>query len=235
MQTLDAEARRRDETLINRESELNRRETEFDNRSSTHARRQIRQDVKKIIAERTASFHLSKDTAQKRLPIHVLFLSLIFSSAALFIAALTGYLAVPASLPPWFAAIRLTLITAALATSIVFYIRWTDSWFRQHSDEEMRLKRLELDIDRASWVVEMALEWKAERGGDIPVELIERLSRHLFEIEPTARVRHPSEDLASALLGASSGLSVKFPGGEAKMDRKGLNEFRRKAQESEES
>ncbi len=231
-QQLDIETRRRQEVLDTRDADLKQRELDFDNRSSTHARRQIRQDVKKIIAERTESFHLSRDTTRKRLPIHVLFLTLIVSSGSLFLAALLGNLALPASLPSWFAAVRLPLITAALAAAIVFYIRWTDNWFRQHADEEMRLKRLELDIDRASWVVEMALEWKAEKGGEIPTELIDRLSRHLFETEPSHRVRHPSEDLALALLGASAGVSLKLPGGgEAKIDRKGLNEFRKAAQD----
>jgi hypothetical protein len=115
----------------------------------------------------------------------------------------------------------------ALAASVVFYIRWTDHWFRQHADEEMRLKRLELDLDRATWVVEMALEWKREKDADIPQELIDRLSRNLFESDSYSRPRHPGEDLASALLGASSALSITIPGlGEAKFDRKGMRDFR---------
>jgi hypothetical protein len=235
-QQFSDDVRRREDALTNRDSELKQRETELDNRSSTHARRQIRQDVKKIIAERTASFHLSTDTTRKRVPVHALFLILIASSASLFVAALLGFLPLPAALPRWFSAVRLPLITAALAASIVFYIRWVDNWFRQHADEELRLKRLELDIDRASWVVEMALEWKSEKGGEIPSELIDRLSRNLFEIEPSRRVNHPSEDLASALLGASAGLSLNIPGiGEARVDRKGLNEFRKAAQREEKS
>jgi len=222
-----AEYARKHDELAARERELQTRIATLDDRSSTHARRQVREDLKRIVAERTASFHLSKDTVRKRLPVHLLFLGLILASSSLFAAALLGYLPVPSSLPSWFAAFRLPLIAVALAASIVFYIRWTDHWFRQHADEEMRLKRLELDIDRATWVVEMALEWKREKGAEIPSELIERLSRNLFEPETFGRPRHPTEDLASALLGASAGLSLNIPGvAEAKLDRKGIKQFK---------
>jgi hypothetical protein len=39
-------------------------------------------------------------------------------------------------------------------------------------------------------------------------------------------VRHPGEDLASALLGASTELNLRIPGvGDAKLDRRGLKRF----------
>ncbi len=39
---------------------------------------------------------------------------------------------------------------------------------------------MELDVDRASWFVEIAFEWKDEKGEAIPLELIERLTQGLF-------------------------------------------------------
>ena len=82
-----------------------------------------------------------------------------------------------------------------IAATIIFYIRWNDSWFRQHADEEFQLKRFELDIDRASWVVEMALEWKDEKGTEIPEELIERFTENLFKDQNIFEsAKHPSEE-----------------------------------------
>jgi hypothetical protein len=114
-----------------------------------------------------------------------------------------------------------------LAAALVFYIRWNDNWFRQHADEEFRLKRLELDIDRASWVVEMALEWQEEKGSIIPQELIDRLTSNLFiDQDRRAPPKHPSEDLASAIVAASSGLTLRIPGiGEVTLDRRGVRRF----------
>ncbi|MBA2434065.1 MAG: hypothetical protein H0V54_03085 [Chthoniobacterales bacterium] len=124
--------------------------------------------------------------------------------------------------------------TAGLIATIVFYIRWNDRWFRSHADEEFRLKRLDLDVDRASWVVEMALEWKDEEGKQIPSGLLDRLTTNLFKIDdPGEQVRHPTEDLASALLGASSALKLQIPGvGEASLNRKGIREFQKTAEEN---
>jgi hypothetical protein len=47
------------------------------------------------------------------------------------------------------------------------------------ADEEFRLKRISLDVDRAIWVVETALEWQ-EQKQTIPPQLLEQLSRDLF-------------------------------------------------------
>ncbi|HYI12118.1 MAG TPA: hypothetical protein VEK57_23900 [Thermoanaerobaculia bacterium] len=224
---LDADHKRKEAVLSERESALQAQIAKLDDRSSTHARRDVRQELKKIVAERTASFHLSRDTVRKRAPVHTLFIVLILASGTLFALALLGRLPTPTAIASWLVAFRMSVIGAAFAAAIIFYIRWADHWFRQHADEEMRLKRLELDLDRATWVVEMALEWKREKDSDIPQELVDRLSRNLFESDASSRPRHPGEELASALLGASSGLSINLPGvGEAKFDRKGIQQFK---------
>lgn len=56
------------------------------------------------------------------------------------------------------------------------------------------MKRLDLDIDRASWLVEMVMEWKEQKGTEIPEELLTRLSRNLFiEDGPKEECLHPAE------------------------------------------
>lgn len=81
----------------------------------------------------------------------------------------------------------------------------------------------------------MALEWKDEKGTSLPSELIVPLTRHLFamdDIEGEA-VRHPVQDLASKLLGASTELNVSVPGvGEAKLDRKAIDRFQRTSKDT---
>jgi hypothetical protein len=124
-------------------------------------------------------------------------------------------------------AIKQIALGLAFASTGVFFIRWNNKWFEKHSTEEFRLKRLEIDIDRASWLVEMAFEWKTEKGTDIPIELINKLGENLFKEDKVEESPlHPSDQLASAILGAASSVSVKVPGGtEVKLDRKGLNKL----------
>lgn len=37
-----------------------------------------------------------------------------------------------------------------------YTLRWFENWSSRHADAELHIKQLELDIDRASWVVEVA-------------------------------------------------------------------------------
>ena len=83
-----------------------------------------------------------------------------------------------------------------LTVMVVFYIKWIDRWAQIHANEEFRLKRLDLDIDRSSWIVEVALEWQEEKGGAIPQELLDKLTHNLFAYSQNEEtIRHPYEDI----------------------------------------
>jgi hypothetical protein len=215
--------------LNERESALEARIKELDDRAPTHARRQLREDLKRILQQRNESFALTKQTAGKRTPIHILFIVLLLSTGGLAGVAFGNVITPPAGIAAWVLLMRFGLAAAAFLAAVAFYIRWIDSWAKAHADEEFKLKRLELDIDRASWVVEMALEWRAARGTQIPAELLDRLTSNLFTEQGGQRkLRHPSEDLASALLRASASLRIPLPGvGELRLDRKAMERFER--------
>lgn len=228
-------------TYDNKEAALNERSnllddraSELDDRDSRHARRQIRKDLKDALAARGQEFTLTKKTTQKRIPIHALFIFLIVTTGYFLIQNVLIDIDNMSGVDFWFQGIRLILSVVAIAATIVFYLRWNDSWFRQHADEEFQLKRFELDIDRASWVVEMALEWKDEKGTEIPEELIERFTENLFKDQNIFEsAKHPSEELATALLSATSGLTLKVPGfGELALDKRSIKKFKEFAEKS---
>lgn len=210
----------RDAAVKAREEELNARAKELDDRASRHVRRQIRKDFLEKLASREKQFALSGSTNSKRSVIHFQFGFLLLISAAVIANGLIAVVDAPRDI---YAYGRLLFGAVGIAASTIYYIRWSDSWFRQHADEEFRLQRLALDFERASWVVEMALEWKQEKGEDIPHDLIERLTANLFSSGASSEVsRHPAEDLAAALLGASANVKLNVPGGELNLDRKGI-------------
>lgn len=235
---LEVEFEDRQSTLAKREEQLNARAEELDDRASRHARRQLRMDFKDMIRTRSESFALSKKTIGKRKMVHGAYAALV---------GVTGYFAFvwvyqfakwSASGPnlaegpqAWLMAvfgIKAGAAVAALAAAIIFYIRWNDSWFRQHADEEFRMKRFELDIDRASWVVEMALEWGDDKGRDIPQGLVERLSAGLFDDRPQSQGSGTCGDgILMSLLKSSKKVSVEVPGlGRAELDNKGSRRLR---------
>jgi hypothetical protein len=218
----------REKELKIREEALEKRTKEIDDRDNIHARRQIRLDLKKELAQRSQAFNLTKSTSSKRAPVHALFILLILTAGLIFAKAF--YDNIGSTMDNWIIPLKLGLSAAAFAAALIFYIRWNDQWFRQHADEEFKLKRLELDVDRASWVVEMAHEWKES---EIPEVLLQNLSKNLFSTEKEEMcITHPSEDLASALLGACTGVTVKIPNfGEMVLNRKDLKKFQKTLEE----
>jgi hypothetical protein len=206
--------------LANREAALAAEKKDLDDRSSRHARRQLAEDLKEILRNRAASFALSKATNDKRLPIHVLFGVLIVVTGGV-----AGHALFKTNVDQsWTAFAKFAVATLSTIGAIAFYIRWNDSWAREHANEEFKMRRLDVDIDRASWVVEVALEWRDEKGSQIPPELLDRLSASLFtDASELRRATHPAEDAFSALFGASTGLKLHIPGGgELAYDRKGI-------------
>jgi len=110
-----------------------------------------------------------------------------------------------------------------LGAAIWYYIRWQNAWFQKHADEEFNQKAFELDLDRASWLVEMAMEWQDEKGTEIPEYLVDKLSKNLFtKDENETPILHPADQLASALMGSSSSIELNTNGNKIKLDRKGI-------------
>lgn len=127
------------------------------------------------------------------------------------------------------AIVKQIAFTILFVSTAYYFIGWNNQWFQRHANEEFRLKRMELDIDRASWFVEMAFEWKDEKGEEIPVELIERLTQGLFADERCDHPVEPTDALAHALTGAAR-FKVKLADGtEAEYDRKGIEKLIRRS------
>ncbi len=85
----------------------------------------------------------------------------------------------------WAQWVRLGLSTAGFVAALIYYIKWADSWARKHADAELNLRQFELDLNRASWVVETSLEWKRDGQDKIPDDLLKALTKGLFDSSQT--------------------------------------------------
>jgi hypothetical protein len=218
---LEEEAAARNAAMNEAGEALKTREKELDDRSARHARRALHLALQTQLKAHSTSFALTEGTAEKRRLIHGIFgLALAFDALITCFTLWEGRTTLDA-LPT---IVRLLAGVVGFAVIVILYIRWADQWFRQHADEEFRLKRMSLDVDRASWVVETAMEWEQQNKGPIPEQLLEDLTRGLFmPAAGSPAVRHPVEDLASAVLGASSNLEFEIPGlGKGMLSRRGI-------------
>ena len=212
--------------LDEREKELDEHKKKIDLRESKAVRRQLREDLKKVLKERGVSSELTKGTQNKRW--------IVFGVYVLFIVALAIFTGIAWWNSPksegtidWVLLVRQGVWAVSLLVTIGFFVRWNNQWFIRHADEEFRLKRLELDIDRASWIVEQTLEWKSE-GGEIPQHLLEQLTKNLFAEDRADHLPLTAADgIAAALLGSSASVRLKAGNAEFLLDRKGLRKLKK--------
>lgn len=207
--------------------ELEARRKEIDDRAYMHARRGIRSDLQKTIKGRQEKFTLTPETRRLRLPVHSALITLLLVLAAANAATLYAIVNLDIdkatlSVLIW-AFAKQTIVTIVFVATLFFYIRWMNRWFEQHASAEFLLKQFELDIDRASWVVETAMEWRRDQQAEIPSPLLDGIARNLFADRGTADDSHTAaDDLASALVGNASQLKLKVGENELNFDRKGL-------------
>ena len=196
-----------------REEELNKQRQELDDRSARHARREQSRELQEKIANRSKKFTLTTETRRKRWPVHGIFVVLLVLTGGLISRSLFVPATATQGVALWLEFGRFPLGMVGFALTAIFYIRWTDHWFRQHADQEFKLQQLALDVDRAGYATEMLLEWQEDKGGEMPAVMVDRLTAGLFtDQNSVGQVRHPSEDIASSLLKAASNVRIDVPG-----------------------
>ena len=122
----------------------------------------------------------------------------------------------------------------ALTVTLTYYVRALSAWSRQVTSLELRSKQFALDIDRASWLVEMNLEYEKE-GKVLRDNLIESFSRGLFEGESRSEARAaPSTSLLHLLKNAES-LKIGAAGAEMSITGSQIRKADNQAQKAGES
>lgn len=118
--------------------------------------------------------------------------------------------------------VRFSLLTIGLVGTMLYYIRWQSRWAEQFAATENSLKQFHLDVNRANWVVETCLEWRKESESAIPTPLIDSLTRGLFtQNDPAPQAIHPADELASALVGSASKISLAVGENKIEYDKPG--------------
>ncbi|MFD6316938.1 hypothetical protein [Methylorubrum thiocyanatum] len=209
---------------------LEERKKELDDRTNTHARRAIREDLVKVLRERQSQFTVSNKTRGLRAPVHIVFVTLLASTlvGALWSLYVWGSYANDS----WGAmtitsAVKTAIFSFGFLTSAGLYISWMTRWSDKHADSQFQLAQFEIDINRASWAVEAALEWKGAQGEQMPEALLAGITKHLFEAGKQESADYsPLEALASSILGSASNLKLNMNGSEVAYDRKSMKELK---------
>ena len=221
--------------LVRQEKEvLAKQLSEFDTRQSKYLRRQHHKDMLTQLGALSKKFELTPETRRLRWPIIgfiVVFLAfcgmmtvLNFNQTSDIIKAAGNDL----SKLSWG---HLTLLGfkqlgfgAAFLFGAWYFVKWNDRWLRQHADAEFMFKQMEVDVNRASWVVEMASEWLDDKKTELPAHVVDVLTRNLFKYTTRSDDHEePPTDIPSLIFGAASSVKLTTPtGAEIELDRKGV-------------
>lgn len=124
----------------------------------------------------------------------------------------------------YFLYFRILASSALVVSSIVYLIRWYNSWADRIAQQELDNQMFIRDLNRAQLAVEMSLEWSEKKDGEIPSRLLESLTEGLFKPKdaPNKELLHPAEQIAAALVRTSDKITLPFAGGTVETNGKKL-------------
>jgi hypothetical protein len=207
---LEEQHRARLKQLEDREAELKRIRAEIDERDNRQARRDIYKELKGKLEERNKKFELTEGTQNLRRYVwwFTILLLVLFGGGSCYCFyrnVISNETAVN-----WVVVGDQIALGIAFLGAATFFIRWNHQWFQKHADEEFRLKRLDLDIDRANWLVELTMEWQNITKSEIPHDLTDKLARNLFATDEATNLDiHPAETLFSAIFGKKGSIDIE--------------------------
>lgn len=217
----EADAREAEKTaeLVAKEQALDERAKSLDLQGEREQRRMLRRDIQTAAKGMFEKPDLSPDAKMNFDRVATACKWIIGGSALFLFLALIGPVVIELAKDITLSAEMLALAWSvrvlagiALVSCSVYYVRWLSTWSRQVTTNELRSKQFALDIDRASWLVEMALEYEKE-GKTLNAGLIESFSRGLFEAEHKPSREQPSNSLLHLIRNAES-LKVGAAGAE---------------------
>jgi len=190
--------------LEKREAELKRKRDEMDVRDNMSARRGLQKDITAFITEQK-EFKLSASVDQKRKSVERTCLGFIGGSGVylLLVIAFWVYTLRGGGELKWYQYALLWVGLISLLSSAVYLLKWSDQWAREHAQAELRSKKLNADILRASWLAEMFFEGK-DKERLLPEMLLSRFSEGLFSDSMLSAAEHPSDQMVDLLKKLSS-------------------------------
>lgn len=218
---LQGEFEAKEKALTDRTKVLTDHEAAFETKESQYVARQKQGEQISQIQDWLKDWHLTTGTREKRNPIFWAYITAMVLTGALTMYSIWhsyDLLKTADDLAKiqWWQWVALTLKTmlplAAFTTFIVYFIRWSGDWARQHAEEEFRNRNRLIDIGRSSWLLE-AVRDAQERDKEIPPDLIKELSRNLFSNSPAAGGDIHPQAAADIILQGLSSIRVKSPDG----------------------
>lgn len=183
---------------------------QFDDRDRTHVRRALLDKLNTIIEQQKTNVGISPRTTRGRWAIHAVCAVTMLLGAVL--AYFFAWKLIGSDKPDLRWSLPLASGTALFVSTLIYYLRWNDSWFNRLARAEFANRKMEADVTRASWVAELFFEYKDERASTLPATLLRSFTRDLFkEVSQSKGAQHPAEEFAQ-MLGQVQSVTVNKDG-----------------------
>lgn len=225
----DEETKKKEGELEVRGQELTKLKKELDDRSNTHARRDIRKEIKTSISDSLKGDTFASNVEGQRWYVRFAFLAsiLLVGAFAFYSSYILNNAIENKTGAEWVLAMKAVIGGISFVGFLLLYLRWETNWLNQRASYESNLASTRIDIDRASWVAESLLEWNRESPDKpIPNELLSSFTRRLFDWDAkTEDHQTASDSLASVILGSAARVQIGPSGANLEIDRKGLKDL----------
>ena len=186
-----SEHEQRTQALAEKEADLAKRLEAFQTKEARYVARDLQKKQIEELNDWKKAWSLTKETSKKRRPAACAYLG--GAAVSLVYAAYSAYSTFEILQSPeavktlaiwqWILLSFKTMIPFGFfASLLVYYIRWTSAWARQHAEEEFRNRARIVGVGRASWLLE-AVRDAQEHKTEIPPVLMQELARNLFVFE----------------------------------------------------
>jgi hypothetical protein len=184
---LETEHKAKMDAIGQREAALKKLEESFNTKEARYVARQEQKNQIDQIKGWLEGWSLTKGTTTKRLTVAIAYAVAILATAgfAIWFSAQNVEILKSKDLTQiaWWQWVLLSLKSilpfAAFTTFIIYFIRWSSAWARQHAEEEFRNRARVLDIGRTSWLLE-AVRDAQDNNKELPPDLVKELARNLF-------------------------------------------------------
>ncbi|SIO94647.1 hypothetical protein [Vibrio spartinae] len=216
IQALDDEYSERLKTLEDsyqqRKAELDERQKQIDDADNTTARRKTTIRMLEEVQEKAKKFDFSENVSSRSKAAMWWAVALVVIAV---IVTIESALSLQIKQDSWFLYARITFSSTLLISSVVYLIRWYNSWANRIAQQELDNQKFIRDLNRAHLAVEMALEWNEKKDGAIPARLLDSLTDGLFKSKDSTppELLHPAEQIAAALVKSSERITLPFAGG----------------------
>ncbi|SMY33600.1 hypothetical protein PMAL9190_01059 [Photobacterium malacitanum] len=236
-----------DNEYLGKDAALKIREQAVEDKDNRTTRRNTTTSMLKEVQAKATQFNFSPSVNRRS------FITVLLCSVLIFVAILNTYTALTelhninytstldilrAELRPtaekpsemlWFLYVRIFLGSTLFITSVLYLIKWANSWADRIAQQELENQKFVRDLNRAHLTIEMCLEWNEKKDGSIPDKLLTAMTEGLFKdkTHSSVEINHPIDQLASALV--KSAEKIEFPIGNGKITTSGKAVNKQKA------